>query len=194
LPPPGRPPAERNVFSFEGAGLFLPTDAFLDTSFVVEALVSSQRYHKASQLFMERLAEASLTIYFNRLLEVEPFEATFRIALKELHPRDWLTVRPDGRARRRANALLAQTQRAWTEVLAATAWVAIELHEVIDRVPHLMGRYGLASYDAVHVASAMYAGVRDFVTLDRGFALVPASALTLHVNSSRVSPCRQLRA
>jgi hypothetical protein len=68
------------------------------------------------------------------LLEVELYEATFRIAMKELHPKDWWRVRPDGRARRRANLLLSQVREAWNAVLREVAWGPVEPHEVIDRV------------------------------------------------------------
>jgi hypothetical protein len=37
-----------------------------------------------------------------------------------------------------------------------------------------MTGYGLASYDAVHAASAIAAGAKAIVTLDTGFALLPA--------------------
>jgi len=57
----------------------------------------------------------------------------------------------------------------------------------------LMTDYGLASYDAVHAASAITAGADAIVTLDTGFALLPASLLTIYTDRSRLASCRSKR-
>jgi predicted nucleic acid-binding protein len=56
-----------------------------------------------------------------------------------------------------------------------------------------MAGYGLASYDAIHAASAVAAGAEAIVTLDTGFALLPASLLTIYTDRSRLASCRTKR-
>ncbi|MEX2375049.1 MAG: type II toxin-antitoxin system VapC family toxin [Dehalococcoidia bacterium] len=165
----------------------------LDTSFVVEALIPTQRHHEPSRRFLEDLAVGGTTVVFSRLLEVELAEASFRIGLKELHRRDWATARLDGRSRRRGRARMLAVLAAWEATLAALDWARIEVQEVVSRVRDLMGSYGLSSYDAVHAATALDTGIHDLVTLDSGFAALPPRSMRLLVDSSRVRRCRQIR-
>lgn len=191
--PRGRPPLTRGVLSFEEPTLTFPAHVVLDTSFIVDALISSQPLHAQCRTFLVALAGAESAIVFNRLLEIELAEAAFQLALKERFQRHWRRHRRDGRVRRRATRLMADVLWAWDEIKAVMPSRCIELEEVMSEVPRLMGRYGLASYDAVHAASALRAGVAEFVTLDVGFAAVPATFLTLYANEARVARCRELR-
>lgn len=56
-----------------------------------------------------------------------------------------------------------------------------------------MTSYGIASYDAAHAASAIAADAEAIVTLDTGFALLPASVLTVYTDRSRLASCRKKR-
>lgn len=56
-----------------------------------------------------------------------------------------------------------------------------------------MREYGLASYDAAHAASAITAGAEAIVTIDTGFAFLPASLLTIYTDRSRLASCRAER-
>jgi predicted nucleic acid-binding protein len=56
-----------------------------------------------------------------------------------------------------------------------------------------MTGYGLASYDAVHAASAIAAGAKAIVTLDTGFALLPSAQLAIYTDRSRLASCRAKR-
>jgi hypothetical protein len=56
-----------------------------------------------------------------------------------------------------------------------------------------MTESGLASYDAVHAAAAIAAGADVIVTLDTGFALLPARQLTIYTDRSRLASCRAKR-
>jgi predicted nucleic acid-binding protein len=170
--PRGRLASPRGVYSYEDVTLSEPPEVYLDTSFV---------------------AAGGSTVFFSRLLETELAETAFKIALKERFGRQWMRARYDGRARRRAGRLMDETRAAWKEVLTAFAYVRLELDEVADEVPDLMRQFGLASYDAVHVASALYADVGVMVTRDATFALVPSSVLVLFTDSSRVAVCRSRR-
>jgi predicted nucleic acid-binding protein len=174
--------------------LLVPEDVVVDTSFVVEALVGTQQQHEVCRGFLERLLAAETTLYFNRLLEIELAEAAFRFALQErLGRRVREADRRDGRLRRRAGRLMEETQDAWDEALAGFSFVCVELHEVADMTPQLMRDHGLRSYDAVHVATALLAGVRDVVTLDVGFANVPPEMLNVHTTRHRLASCRARR-
>lgn len=57
----------------------------------------------------------------------------------------------------------------------------------------LMTDYSIASYDAIHAASAIAAGAETIITLDTGFALLPSTDLTVYTDRSRVASCRQKR-
>ena len=56
-----------------------------------------------------------------------------------------------------------------------------------------MTDYGLASYDAVHAATAIAAGADAIVTLDTGFALLPARLMPIFTDRSRLAASRAKR-
>lgn len=192
MPQIGRPPAERNVYSFEGM-LLAPSELVLETSFVVEALVTTQPRHQACRMFLSAIADTGGTVYFSNLLIAELWEAAYAIALRELHGGRWRSHRHDGRSLRPATRLRARMEEAWNTALEALNAVVIEVGEVQSGVPQFMAR-GLNSFDAVHAATAAYVDVRPFVTLDYHFSLVPEDELVLYVSQHRVRACRQRRA
>lgn len=189
----GRPPLPRGVFSFEDTNP-VPNEILLDTSFVLEALLRAQPLHAQCSAYLDRLVEAGPVVGFNRLLELELIETAFKLALVERYGnRGWRRARYDGRARRRAGRLMEEMRDAWATLLRSLNYLRIEVHEVADNAGPLMGAYGLASYDAIHVATALYAEIAAVVTLDTGFALVPEDSLLVLINSTRVGPCRRNR-
>jgi predicted nucleic acid-binding protein len=192
--PRGRPPSTRQVLSFEAAETPLPEEVLLDTSFVVEALLVSQPLHAAAVDFLVRLATEDVRIRFSSMLELELAETAFQIALKENHPKDWKRFRHDGRARRRASRLMSGVEEAWASVLAYVDYVRIDVDDVIEEVPRLMRTYGLASYDAVHAATALRGDPVGIVTTDVGFCALPQASTTIFTDSTRVARCRELRA
>jgi predicted nucleic acid-binding protein len=54
-----------------------------------------------------------------------------------------------------------------------------------------MTNYGLASYDAVHAASAVAANANAIVAIDTGFAHLPSSLLAVYTDRSRLASCRK---
>jgi predicted nucleic acid-binding protein len=117
VPRVGRRPAARGVHSFEEI-LVPPGEIVLDTSFVVDALVTTQPRHEACLRFVFEISEARTTVFFNRLLEAELWEAVYAVALRKLHPRRRIAeIRLDGRARRRATRLRAEVEEEWNDVL-----------------------------------------------------------------------------
>ena len=193
MPPVGRPQLPRGIFSIQDTAIAVPDRVLLDTSFVVEALVVSQPLHSACIDYLVRLAHHGTELVYSRLLELELAETAFQLALKERHPKDWKRFRGDGRARRRATALLRGIDASWRSVLVALPSECVEVETVIPQVHGLMGGCGLASYDAVHVATAIHARTRAVVTLDAGFAAAPASAIDVYIDNSRLASCRGRR-
>jgi predicted nucleic acid-binding protein len=193
VPPARRPGDTHNVYSFEGT-LVPPDQLVLETSFVVDALIPSQARHAECEGFLENIGRARSKVFVNRFLELELWEAAYRIALRERHSKKHPRNARSSRAvLRRANALRDDVDTAWHDLLSMLDWVvAINLAEIQERVPSLM-RHGLTSYDAVHAATAEHADVQPFVTLDFHFAAVPENQLQLWVPASRVRPCRERR-
>jgi predicted nucleic acid-binding protein len=177
--PRGRPPAARQVFSFQDTSAPLPNEVLLDTSYVVEALIASQPLHAAAVDFLVHLAEKGVRVRFSSLLELELAETAFQLALKEKHPKDWRRFRHDGRARRRATRLMTGVRDAWREVLGFLDHSRIAVDDVTADVPCLMSRYGLASYDAVHAATALQPEPVGIVTTDVGFCALPTTSATI---------------
>lgn len=191
--PRGRPPTPRGVFSFEDPAAPIPDRLTIDTSFAVEALLASQGHHPAAASFLATLAENGTELVFSRLLSLELRETAFQIGLKERHPKEWKRFRHDGRARPRAARLMRQTIQAWDAVLQSFVWIEVGVSDVASQADALMADHGLASYDAVHAATAIGHGGRVIVTLDAGFASVPESELTVYVDRSRLATCRGRR-
>lgn len=189
-----RPALPRRVFDFEDAHLHVPSEAVLDTCFVIAALNGAEPFHRQAVDYLQRLTDSESLLVHNRLLEVELVEVAFKLAVKEHHGRKaWPAMREDGRVRRRAGRLTEALLTSWQEVIATRPSLCVELGEVSADVPEAMRKWGLASYDAVHALTAIYAGSSNLVTLDAGFGRVPDKDLTLFVDSTRVKACRRRR-
>ncbi len=78
----GRHVATRGVYAIEDRALLVPDPLALDTSFIVEALIETQRHHASCRDFLDRVADAGATLVTSDLLAVELAEAVFAIALK----------------------------------------------------------------------------------------------------------------
>jgi predicted nucleic acid-binding protein len=192
-PTGGRKPATRGVFAIEAQELLLPNPIALDTSFVVEALIATQPLHGMCRAFLKRIDEDGVSVATSELLRVELAEAAFAIALKERWGGQWRRHRTDGRARRRAGRLLKDTLTRYDEILGALRHISIPLSDTASLPETLMTDYGIASYDAVHAATAIAAGAGAIVTTDTGFALLPSSLLTIYTDRSRLASCRNKR-
>lgn len=174
--------ATRGVFAIEDPALVFPATVALDTSFVVEALIESQRLHVPCRDFLDRLVASGPTVVTSDLLSVEMAEAVFAIALKERWGREWRWHRSDGRARRKARRLLDDVNTRFRTVLAPLDHVSVPVAPVADAAMNIMGNYGLASYDAVHAAGAIASGAEAIITKDTDFARLPASELGVYTD------------
>lgn len=105
----GDPPSCGIVLAFDASPRLLPDVVVLDTSFVVDALLTGQRGHKDANAYLLDPAMAGTRLYFNRLLELELAEAAYKIAMKErFGNRRAAVMRTDGRALRRASRLFTR--------------------------------------------------------------------------------------
>lgn len=194
MSPRGRLPLSRNVFDFTAPSLALPESVLLDTCFVASALVVTEASHVACRDFLVRVGHEEVVLYFSRLLELELAETAFKLAVIQQHGRkSWPAKRTDGRVRRRAGRLCTDLMAAWSDLLKTVPHLCIELQEVSGTVPTLMSRFGLASGDATHVASALYADAGGIVTIDAGFGCVPAHEIALFVDPTRLRSVRRRR-
>jgi len=189
-----RPVVTRGVFAIEDQELLLPDPIALDTSFVVEALIATQPLHGVCDAFLTRIDESGVTVVTSELLRVELAETAFAIAMKERWGGRWRGHRTDGRSRPRAGRLLNHTLSRYDEILGSLPHISVRVGQVPSSVPGFMIDHGLASYDAVHAASAIAAGAQTIVTLDTGFALLPSAQLTVYTDRSRLASCRKKRA
>jgi predicted nucleic acid-binding protein len=192
-PPGGHQPTTRGVFAIEEAELLLRDPIALDTSFVVEALIDTQPLHSLCSPFFLRIVESRISIATSDLLPVELAEAVFAITLKERWGSNWRRHRADGRARRRAARPLEETISRYETLLDRADHLSVPLSDTTNEARSLMTGYGLASYDAIHAASAIAVGAEAIVTTDTGFALLPSPLLTIYTDRSRLASCRSKR-
>ena len=192
-PQSGRQPATCGVFAIEEQQLVLPDPVALDTSFVVEALLATQPLHGVCDAFLKRIFDSGISVVTSELLALELAETAFAIAMKERWAGKWRAHRADGRSRPRAGRLMNDTISRYEALLAPVDHIPVPLGDITTVATTFMTDYGLASYDSAHAASAIAAGAQTMVTTDTGFALLPASLLTVYTDRSRVASCRKKR-
>jgi predicted nucleic acid-binding protein len=192
-PTGGRRPVPRGVFAIEDQQFLLPDPIALDTSFVVEALLTTQPLHSACSAFLKRIFDSGVAIVTSDLLAVELAESAFAITLKERWGGRWRGHRTDGRSRRPATQRLNHTVMSYEALLSPVNHLPIPVRRVTADARVLMTDFGIASYDAVHATSAIAAGAEAIVTLDTGFALLPSAELAIYTDRSRVASCRNKR-
>lgn len=166
----------------------------LDTSFVVNAMFTGQDHYRECRNALIDMAEADTRMIYSSHLDVELIEASYKVALKEQHPRDWARRRPDGRCRARADRITTRMLRLWAQVMREFRTTRIDAGQVTDLVPEIMRKWGLESYDAVHVATCMRTGVQVLVAVDHDFGFVPASELRVFTVEDHVRGMRRKRA
>lgn len=192
MPRRGRPASSRGIVLIDVLAYSPPDHAVLDTSYVVEALLSGQKHHQVCAEALEHVVELSTRITYSSLLELELIEAAYQVSLREQHGKRWRQARNDGRARRRASRIADEALAAWHD-LAALDLERVEASEVADAVPDLMHRYALGSYDAVHAATALESGGDGLIALDTAFARLPMTEITIHTVSAKVPRMRAIR-
>ena len=179
-----------------------PSVVVLDTSAVVCALLGDQPQHDEYADFFERAIGAGTALVYCDLLDFELADAAMTIALKRLHGRRWFGHRDDDAGVRAARALRREVFADWRATLARTSSARLPLgpipdhsggSPVRDRAFALLEAYVLRSYDAAHAGTAVLIDA-PLVCRDVGFAWVPEGTLSLITDSTRVGPCRRVRA
>ncbi len=182
------------VVAFDDPRWEPPGAIVIDTNVVAETMLPDETEYASCDAALNRLIEAKTVVVFNRLLELELWEVVYEHALRRVVPgRDRRLRRFDKDVRSSAALALARAQALWNELLDDLTWQRVEIEEVADAVPDLMGAYGLQSYDAVHAATLLTSGVTDMVTRDAGFAVLLPEDATLHTTRRRLVRTRARR-
>jgi predicted nucleic acid-binding protein len=160
---------------------------YLDTS-LVAAAVAEIRQHAAVQAFLDGLRQGNSQVFVSDLVRVELAQAIKAIAnnpnaIPQRTRRKWKLHRWGD---------LQQVREDWYEycftnydTLLAQFVTAEEValsRSVIESAIELMAAFQIASYDAIHAATALAAGASTLATLDADFlTLATIPGLTVHV-------------
>ena len=155
-----------------------PAAIYLDTSVVVASTIDGIAGSEACAAFCDRLVDASSHVFFSQILRLElsqvlarlPKDNQVPLAVRHAYRLDRWDSRVDVRTR-----WLTDAAQRFEDLLARFADLSeIAFDPTIWRASlDVMAHFRLRSHDAVHIATARAAGVRDFATLDDDFRRVP---------------------
>ena len=160
---------------------FIPPILYLDTSFVVEALVEGQQYHERSRQFISDLAKDSDNqpiLIFSDLLIIELKCAVISICIRneygrsaKLHKK--IKEKPDLVSKYYSNVI--EVEKQWADTLCNFKnWASISITKnIIERAGEIMPLYRLGSMDAIHIATMEAWDIKDVASLDWGFGDLP---------------------
>jgi predicted nucleic acid-binding protein len=190
----GRPVSKREVFAFGESRVWPPQEALVDSDFIGRAFFTNENNHAECLEALVDMVISDTAIVYSSQLEVELAEVAYKIALRERYGAAWGERRADGRCRARADRITKRIMDSWFSVVQVANVRRIDVTDVQAQVPEMMRRYGLKSYDAIHLATSFEATVPVIVTTDRDFAEVPAAQLRIHTAASCVPGMRRRRA
>ena len=182
-----------------------PPYLVVDTSAFIAALIPDVGQHSEYADFLERCALAGTVLAYCEIVELELAEAAIRIDLKRRHGRKANAARRDGRMLGPARAFAISVREAFAELLSGFDTIRIPMSQTIPTLDNedypqsttltqaavgLTERFGLGSYDAVHVVCAMVASA-PVLARDVGFARM--AGLTLITDTTRTLAARRLR-
>ena len=139
----------------------------VDTSAAIEALVADAASHQEYRRAFADLRGQQVMIVFSELLEAELLEAAFTWDLRR-QGGDWRRLRrlPATERPRQLERTILDRWRS----LAGRHAVRIPVAAVVDRAASPMARFGLGSYDAIHLETARLVGA-PLLTHDRALAV-----------------------
>lgn len=156
----------------------LPTQAYVDTSVAVAAIVPGIPHSAASAAFCDGLAAQHSSVYFSQIVRLELSQAVRNLATRPGQvPFDMWSNFP--LAQWGASPLVRQR---WLEFGSRQFESLIRRFALAVEIPFdvsiwhdsvgVMAAYGLRSLDAIHVATARRQGLRHLATLDDDFRRV----------------------
>lgn len=159
----------------------IPPILYVDTSFIVEALIEGQKYHKESLNFIEALAKDPKNqpiLIFSDLLKIELRCAIIANCIRNKYGRKVnihkiLYLHPD--LMTEYYLVVEEAAKQLEGVLGRFInWASIPISDVIiKKSGELMPRYRLGSYDAIHVATMEGWDIKDIVAYDWGIEDLP---------------------
>ena len=164
-------PASEHAFSD-----LLPPRLYLDTDVVIAALVTTERHHERSRAFVERLARREQTVVVvSSLLWIEYANAAMRERFRQTLPSsDQRRFRLHRWQEASVRRLYLQSfVRALDGLLELFEWEEVALTtDVRNAALAYIASHNFRPHDAVHLASAVQAGVTDLASLDESFRRV----------------------
>lgn len=159
----------------------IPPILYIDTSFIVDALIEGQEHHKDSLSFIETLAKDPKNqpiLIFSDLLKVELRCAIIANCIRNKYGRGininkMLKVHPDLIAE--YYPVVMEAEKQLEGVLGRFVnWASVRITEAIIKQSNgLMSKYRLGSYDAIHIATMEEWDIKDIVVYDWGIEDLP---------------------
>jgi len=157
------------VFSFQDNP---PEIAYLDPSFLLNALVAESTYHAECMDFARRLEDAESILVLSNLGLDEIWFVLLRVQAVEEHgEKGWLSFLKENPAK--VMEYSTRLEEATLQILEIPHLLLVELTTSQSlRALGLMERYGLLPRDALHTAATFETGIGVIITTDADFALV----------------------
>jgi predicted nucleic acid-binding protein len=163
----------------------VPEVIYIDTSFWITLLVKDKRYNKQAIEFMERLEKADTMVITSTITIVELRCAILCIYVKNhiasVKQTPYEKIKATEEIKKDPeliNKFYPEIENA--EKVFFAIWnrfknrLFIPLENVMPSSGKIMGKYRLASYDAVHIASMEYVGgVKDIAVIDKDIEDLP---------------------
>ncbi|MDD5427975.1 MAG: PIN domain-containing protein [Candidatus Omnitrophica bacterium] len=159
----------------------IPPILYVDTSFIVDALVDGQLFHKESMGFIDEMAkdvDKQPILIFSDILKIELKCAVTSICIRNDYGKNIsinrvLKLHPDLIQKYYPTVELAEKQ--FMDVLQRFKnWTSMPIdEEIINRAGSVMPKYRLGSSDAIHVATMEKWDIKDILTYDWGIEDLP---------------------
>jgi len=156
----------------------LPEIIYFDTSFILEVLIKGQRYHQECKDFIRRLEEKQPIIVFSDLLKPELWCGTISVCIRnsfkgDVNVREMINRRPK-LVKGYYNKII-RIQKDFSDLLQRFKdWTSIPINDkILDKAQHLMLKYCLGSYDAIHIATMEEWEIKDIAVFDQHIENIP---------------------
>lgn len=153
----------------------LPERLYLDTDFLIAALIDAEPHHIRARALLDRAARSGVILHLSSLSWIEFVNVVSKERFRVRLPDD---IRRRFPVRRWQHAAVRRTYIDFMlgvleEALAQFVWDEVALTPAIRReAVEQMANYNLRPQDAVHLASAFAAGCIDLASFDEAFRQV----------------------